>query len=30
MAQVAFLCQSISPEVANNATEAALQVLLKV
>ena len=29
MAQVAFLCQSMSPEVANKATQAAMNVLLK-
>jgi hypothetical protein len=30
MAQVAFLCESISPELANKATNAAMSVLLKV
>jgi hypothetical protein len=30
MAQVAFLCQSISPDLANKATQAAMTVLLKV
>jgi hypothetical protein len=30
MSQVAFLCQSINPDLANKATTAAIQVLLKV
>ena len=30
MAQVAFLCQSISPDLAHKATQAAMNVLLKV
>lgn len=30
MAQVAYLCQSVSPELASKATQAAMAVLLKV
>ena len=30
MAQVAYLCQSVSPDLANKATNAAMTVLLKV
>ena len=30
ISQVAYLCQSVSPELANKATNAAMSVLLKV